>query len=369
MKKLLSAILVTMCLLSLTICANAADCFVYEDVDSGTSMTLPEGWDLEYEENAFVKVTFLPEDDCCALMQYGSTDYWNTLDAVSKRKTPRANYDNSHFSAQDVAELVGCTAKDVKRITMAGTEYYRASFQKAVPSGKFSTTLDMTCWVRYHNGWIHAYQYVGSEASELYDQFKHMISGAVYSTATEEKSSDTQKETYESAVAAYESGDYADAQALFAAAPEYQDSSKYLRLIRIRDIGSNIDTDGEKTVLSDEQKKDIDDAAQDFTFGDTADVLLCNSEVASYYLTGYWSGGSRCYINFKATDSGTTYTIGSKLSQMKPGSFTVDNGILSLDDSDSPILKMHLTAPDTMEVTTYEMENQIFTLERKKAQE
>ena len=365
MRKLISAILVSMCLLSLSICANAADSFVYEDVDSGTCLTLPHGWDLEYEDDAFVKVTFLPEDGSSALMQYGSTDYWNTLDAASKRKTPRTNFDNSHFSAEDVAELVGCTAKDVKRITMAGTEYYRASFQKIVPSGRFSVTLDMTYWVRYQNGWIYAYQYVGSEANELFDQFKHMISNAAYSAPTEEKSNDTQKETYENAVAAYENGDYADAQELFEITPEYQDSSKYLRLIRIRNVGSKVDADGEKIILSDEEKKDIDDAAEDFSFADTAEVLLCNSEVASYYLTGYWSGGSRCYINFKTTDSGTTYTIGSKLSKTKPGSFTVENGILSLDDSATPILKMTLTSPDTMEVITYEVDNQNYTLERK----
>lgn len=365
MKKLITAILVSICLLSLTICANAVGGFVYKDVDSGNCLSLPEGWDLEYEDGSLVKVTFLPEDNNSALMQYGSTDYWNSLDADSKRKTPRTSFDNSHFSAADLAELVGCTSRDVKRITMNGTEYYRASFQKNVPSGKFSVTLDMTYWVRYHNGWIYVYQYVGSETNVLYRQFKDMIATASYSTPTEEKGIDTQEDTYENAVAAYESGDYEAARELFEVTPDYQDSSKYLRLIRIRSAGSKEDFGSEEIVLTEEEQKDIADASEDFSFADTAQVLLCNSSVASHYLTGYWSGGAGCYISFKTTDSGTTYTIGSKLSKTKPGSFTIENGVLSLNDSDTPLLKMALTSPDTMEVITYEMENQNYTLERK----
>lgn len=361
MKKLITAILVSMCLFSLTICANAASGFVYEDVDSGNCLSLPEGWDLEYEEESLVKVTFLPEDGDSALMQYGSTDYWSSLSADSRRKTPRASFDNSRFSAADVAELVGCTSQDVKRITLDGTEYYRAAFEKKVPSGKFSVTLDMTYWVRYQNGWIFVYQYVGSAANPLYRQFKDMIATASYSTPAEETPIVTQENTYENAVAAYESGDFESAQELLEGTPDYQDADKYLRLIRIRNAGS------EDGALTAEDIEDIASAAQDFSFADTAQVLLCNSAVASHYLTGYWGGGAGCYINFKATDSGTVYSIGSKLSKTKPGSFMIENGVLSLQDSKTPILEMKLTSPDAMEVTTYEVDNKSYTLERKQS--
>lgn len=185
--------------------------------------------------------------------------------------------------------------------------------------------------------------------------------------ATEAKS---EKDTYAEAVSAYNRGSYSTAKKLFQEVSSYGDSSKYLRLIRIRNAGSNIGV-GSKVYqsacgLTDSDKQDIDDAARDFYFADTAEVLVCNSDVASYYLIGEWNGGSKCYIHFIANNYGCRYNIGSKLSTNYQDTFAINDGIVTVDvvGSCAKTLKLTLVSPDCMEVYTYEKGGKCYTLNR-----
>lgn len=181
---------------------------------------------------------------------------------------------------------------------------------------------------------------------------------------------DTRAEQYAEAVRLYEKRDYLPAQLLFESLSDYGDSQKYLRLIRIRFSGTNIGV-GSKVYraecgLTEHQKRDIDKAAADFYFADTAEVLVCNSDVASYYLIGEWNGGSKCYIHFIANNYGCRYNIGSKLSTNYQDTFGIYDGILYVDvvDSWAKTLKLTLLSPDCMEVYTYEKGGKTYTLTR-----
>lgn len=188
----------------------------------------------------------------------------------------------------------------------------------------------------------------------------------IYSAGT------TDAATYRSAVDAYEDGYYSTAKKLFNEVDPYKDSSKYLRLIRIRNAGGNIGVGSavyEKSLgLTKSEKKDIDEAAKDFDFADTSEVLLCNSDVACYYLVGKWNGGSKCYIHFKMNKAGGTYNIGSKLSTNYKSTFSIDDGELRVDVIDTDKLTLHLTliSPNKMEVYTYEKGGKTYTLKRSK---
>lgn len=180
------------------------------------------------------------------------------------------------------------------------------------------------------------------------------------------------EDVYERAVKEYNNKNYSDARTLFETIPDYKDSEKYLRLLRIRNAGGNIgvgyDAYDPALGLTESDKKDIDEAARDFYFADTAEVLLCNSDVACYYLVGDWNGGPYCYIHFRMNDYGGTYKgIGSKLStNYGHMSFSINDGVLHVDvvDTNALTLKMTLTGPDTMEVLTYEKGNKTYTLQR-----
>lgn len=373
MRKLMIMLLTVVLLFSISVSASAAHGLVYQDPRGAVHLTVPEGWDLEFEEDAYSRITFLPCENPSARMAYAATDYWSSLDAAARTKLKRSSLDNSHFSPKDVAELVGCTAQQVKRITLDGTEYYRVSFQKEIPSGKFAVLLEMTYFVRYHNGWIHVYQYVGSPSDPLFVQFKDMIRSAVYDSvaAESEPTADSQLQTYEQAITAYENGSYQEAQDLFQTVADYEDSPKYLRLLRIRNSGGNTWMDSnsyDKTLaLTQEQKLDIDEAAADFSFADTAQVLLCNSDVATYYLTGLWSGGVRCYLHFEAAETGGQYRIGNKLSEVIYTSYAIKNGQFQVmsEGEEMLLLELSLTQHDQLEVISHAMDGQHYTLERK----
>lgn len=178
------------------------------------------------------------------------------------------------------------------------------------------------------------------------------------------------EDIYAKAVSAYEQQAFEAAELLFEKIPSYADSGKYLRLIRIRKSGGNIGVGSRvyksEYALSESQKQDIDEAAADFYFADTAQVLVCNSDVASYYLIGDWNGGDRCYIHFIANDYGCRYNIGSLLSTNYQDTFAIDDGIVYVDvvDTRAMTLKLTLLSPDTMEVYTYEKGGETYLLSR-----
>ena len=374
MKRLISFVLAIILIVSIPVPAHALKLTIndiyYTDPDTGNKLTLPAGWMTKKITDSLVKVEFTTSSDSSPLMQYGSADIWASLSSSEQKKTPRAKCDNSQLSKTDVAEIVGTKTSLVKMVTLNQREYFRAEVVKSRTVGGIKFTLTSTYWLRIENGWLYIYLFSGDESHTMYDKFEAMISGATYGEESPVPSG-SDADIYKSAVSAYESGSYYKAEQLFSSVKNYKDSSKYLRLIRIRNAGSNFGVGSDVYLascgLTESDKKDIDAAAKDFYFADTAEVLLCNSDVACYYLVGKWNGGSKCYIHFKMNKYGGTYNIGSKLSTNYKSTFSIDDGELRVDvlNTDKLTLHLTLTAPDCMEVYTYEKNCKTYTLKRK----
>ncbi len=407
MKRIVSTLLAAALVFSLAVCARAAEGFVFADPAAGVQFLIPEGWDLEYEEDAPLQVSFVPQGECSALMQYGAL--------ADGESSP---------SLEAAAQLLGCEIGDVKRLTMGGAEYYRAAFDQAVSLGAFSFALPVTCWLHWENGYIYLYQYAGSTANPLLADFKAMICGAVYTPVTGaaeteevpeatgtvtasqealpgipelapaveetlaaeetqaieetqpveetqaiEETQAAEEISYAQAVSAYESGDYAQAQILFSSLPEVADSGRYLRLLRIRSAGGNTSLGSgsyqKELALTQADKQDIAAAAADFSFADTAQVLLCNPDVAAHYLAGHWSGGNyNTFLYFRTDVSGCMYRIGSNLAERAFPDFGIHNGEFHVYENGVDTIALHLalTEANTLEVTSG---GQTFTLVRK----
>lgn len=375
MKKLSALVLSFILTLSLAlpVCAKSSS-VTYTDKESGNKLSVPSDWDLEYKDDVLVKVKFVPSSGTSALMQYGSTDLWSTLSTSAQNDLPRSKFDNSQFAKSDIADLIGTKTSDIKTVTIGGKEYFRGEVEKKTTVKGLSITMTVTYWVYVNNGWFYIYQFSGDESHALYSKFTTLISSATYGGNADNSSSSadgSRSEVYASAVKAYNSGNYYEAQKLFSSADSYKDSSKYLRLIRIRNFGSNPGMGGKvynsTCGLTSSQKSDIDAAARDFNFADTPEVLLCNSDVACYYLLGRWSGGSKCYIEFyENKKAGCSYYIGSKLSTNYADTYSINDGDLRVDivKTNKLTLTLTLTGPDTMEVYTHE-KNHCYTLKRK----
>lgn len=373
MKRANTLILVFFLMLSLAlpVCAKSST-ISYADTESGNTLSVPSDWKLDYQDDVLVKVKFVPTSGASALMQYGSSDLWRSLSKAAQNDLPRSEFDNSQFSKADIAGLVGAKTGNVKMVTISGREYFQADMEKTTTYGGYKFTLPVTYWVHVDNGWFYIYQFAGGENHALYSNFKSLIASASYGdSSVDAASGSSTAEIYASAVKAYNSGKYYDAQELFSSVDGYKDSSNYLRLIRIRNAGSNPGMGGKvynsACGLTASQKADIDAAAKDFDFADTSEVLLCNSDVACYYLLGKWSGGAKCYIEFfEDKKAGCSYYIGSKLSTNYSDTYSISNGELRVNilGSNKLTLTMTLTAPNCMEVCSLE-KGHSYTLNRK----
>lgn len=207
MKRLVALILSIASVVMLALPANAAIRTtvktVYTDEDSGNSLTLPGGWEVEEVEDSLVKVKFSSGDDS-PLMQYGSSDLWDSMSTEFKKKTSRAEYDNSQLTKEDVADLVGTETKFVKMVTLDNWEYFQAQVEKTKKIGSYSFTLTSTYWILLDNGWFYIYLFSGDESHDLYDEFEALLASATYNGAAGNSDSGSSDST------GYLAGDWAD---------------------------------------------------------------------------------------------------------------------------------------------------------------
>ena len=354
---------------------SGAESYSYQDPDSGCCLTIPGDWDQTTATgDPVAKAEFTHSVDDSAVIRYGSVDMWSTQSAAMQKEISREEFDNEMYSEEDIAELVGTKEKYVKITALDGTEFFRAEVGKR---HFFSFKVTDTYLIRVENGWMYIYAFSGSDKHDLYDSFEAIVISSLCASAPPEETvetitqptettepGDTKFDTYLKAIAKYQDGLYDTAEELFESLDGYSESEAYLRLIRIRSYGSNT---GMGCVyyhdrgLTQEQKADIDKAAETFYLADTNEVLLCNSDVACYYLLGDWITASDApaysYLKFKKDAAGGyCYYRSSNLSTLVSDCFSIEYGTvrISITSSNTLTFELKLTAPDCLEVYSYE---------------
>jgi len=389
MKQISAIFLVVLILFASALPCYATEHFLYSDETSGCTISVPNDWKLEYLDDG---VSFLPRTGKTVPMSYHCTDLWDDLSLSEQDKISREAYNNNQIAKADIADLLDVRSKDVKLVNLAGTEYFQVT--KVTKKGFFifKTTSTVISLIHVHNGYLHLFRFEGDASHALYPAFEAMITDVVYVIApgpeaeTEETAPTVPEETvpsdadiYREAIDAYDNGRYSSAEKLFSSVSSYGDSQKYLRLLRIRDYGGNIgigciyDFDD---ALTEAQKEEVDDAAADFYFADTAQVLLCNTDVACYYLgahnglSGDWitAPTAPIYSYFKLHKDaigGYYYTRSTNLSNAVSDSVSIIDGDvrISITSSNTLVFHIDLISPDCMDIYSYETCNQ-FSLYR-----
>ena len=169
---------------------------------------------------------------------------------------------------------------------------------------------------------------------------------------------------YDNAVKNYNLGKYVDAYEAFSGIPNYENSQDYMRLIRIRTYGDNIGIGcvyDYRKGLTDAEKAEIDAAARNFWFADTAEVLMCNTDVATYYLYGNWSTASNVtpysYLRWhKDSAGGYYYTRSNNVSTLVSDCVSINDGYvrISITSSNTLVFHIKLTGPNSMSLYCYE---------------
>lgn len=345
-------------IVALALPASASLIGTYIDFRSGNQLTLPSFWTYTSQSNEYTNIKFNANTSDSAYMVYKSIDLYSKLDASDRSKYTRSQLNNSMFTKTEIADVLDIDSRTISMVTIGGNQYFYADTVYKSSSG---ATIDNDYWVLVKDGWFYVYDYAGKTSGQLYDDFKNVIASATYGN----KSSGTltQEVNYTEAVRNYNNGNYSTAKSQFTALGSYKDSQNYLRLIRIRGYGGNIGIGSVydyRKALTDAEKADIDAAAKNFYFADTAEVLMCNSDVATYYLYGNWSTASNAsqysYLKWHRDSCGGYYTRSTNLSNAVSDCVSINDGYVrvSITSSNTLVFHIKLTGPNSMSLYCYE---------------
>lgn len=383
MKKIFSFLFLFALIFSLP-CYASADTFRYTDHYGEMTLQIPENWKVSATDEC---VRF-ESDSTKVNITYRSEDLWDELSRSDKSNMPRQTFNNDIMSKSDVANLVGAKSRDVSYTVLGDREYFCVTTSSTKGFLIFKKTTSITSLLHFHNGIMYLFQFSADPLHKDYYLFEDLVSNALYTDESENLSPSSVPETtvpettiyepteadiYQEAQSAYNKGKLSEAEKLFSMVADYEDAQDYLRLIRIRDYGSNTGIGcvyNYNKRLTDFQKEEIDKAAKRFYFADTADVLLCNTDVACYYLYGSWITpvGSPAFARFDLHTHpswGYYYTRSSNLSNAESDCVSIIDGDvrISITSSNTLVFHIELTAPDCMEIYSYET-CKGFTLQR-----
>ena len=172
--------------------------FVYTDSKTGAYFTVPENWvETDFsKEREFLSAKFTSNLENGLTILYGSHDLWNELSDSEKRGYTRSDFNNSQFSKQDIAEMLGKHSWEVSTVYYDGKEYYEVENQSSQEMYGATFSVKMTLLYRFENGYSYSFQTNAGKDSPYYKDFETLVSSTEYpafGTNSSQTESGTQK--------------------------------------------------------------------------------------------------------------------------------------------------------------------------------
>lgn len=167
---------------------DGAESFVYTDMDSGASFTVPANWKQEElskdREHIDAKFVFIKEDICYII--YGSTDLWEQMSVSDKMNfDTRADLNNSVFTKADIAAMFDTTADKISIVTYNDVQYFKMETKQDFDVYGIPLSVTMSNLFLYDNGWMYTFQFSGSSNHALYSDFETLLESVRYSTVSD----------------------------------------------------------------------------------------------------------------------------------------------------------------------------------------
>lgn len=156
-----------------------ASLFLYVDHEADVSFTVPGNWekgapvDLENMSGS----EFYSEDYPEHSITYWSSDLWEQQTDEEKEENPRSVINNSDVTHSDIAEMYELKKSDVSEVVYNGAEYF-----KVVTDAE---TGPVTQLVRFDNGWMYEFEFVGTDEDAAYADFEKILGSVKYPVVTE----------------------------------------------------------------------------------------------------------------------------------------------------------------------------------------
>ena len=159
-----------------------SEAFLYTDKDTGSTFTVPANWTQESlsAERAFLDIMFTSNKEPGLNILYGSTDMWSEIPSGMKKGVSRSDIDNSIFTADELAEIMGVDKESISIVTYGGKEYYQ--YTAAATSSTYGINLEVmvTGVVRIENGYVYMFLFSGDTQNAYYKAFESLIRSVKY---------------------------------------------------------------------------------------------------------------------------------------------------------------------------------------------
>ncbi len=162
--------------------AKSSEAFIYQDPKSGAAFTVPANWsqtDLP-DNSEFLDVAFSSTKNPEFSISYGSKDLWSEMSASDKKGLSRSDVNNTMYTAEKLSEMLKLDGIDVSTVKYADKEYYE--YVTTTSTSTFGLNLDasMTCLVRFENGYVYTFHFVGDGESKCFKDFELVLNSVTY---------------------------------------------------------------------------------------------------------------------------------------------------------------------------------------------
>ena len=165
----------------------------YCDEESGAVFQIPEGWRLIPHNTDFEGTQFCPMFVPHVFFLLTCTDiYSEYLEYYAERNTTppfetRAEFDRIYSTRESACDTFNCEADDVQTVEYGDVVYYYTKSQRTLEQNG----TPVVYLTRIENGYMYFFQYYGDKENTCYPGVEQMLAGAVYPTAEEESTTQT----------------------------------------------------------------------------------------------------------------------------------------------------------------------------------
>ena len=159
--------------------------FLYKDEKTGTEFTVPANWIQEElsEDREYLDVKFISNKESGVSILYGSTDIWAEISSGEETGLSRSDINNSIFTSDEIAEMMGAANGTVSLVQYGGEEYYKYTATSSSSTYGINIKLIITWLIRIENGYLYFFQFSGDDSSTFYDDFESLLESVKYSRA------------------------------------------------------------------------------------------------------------------------------------------------------------------------------------------
>lgn len=161
------------------------EAFVYTDVNTGLSFTVPANWVEKplNEEREYITAKFVSNLEPGLCIFFYGEDFWSQLPEEERGLYSRAEADNSLFTEADIAYMYGCEESEVSTVYFGNRAYFSAEVTETTTAYGLTVPTTSIVFLRCENGYLYAFRFFDTRESAYYKDFESLMNSVTYPPA------------------------------------------------------------------------------------------------------------------------------------------------------------------------------------------